>query len=1184
MDGAAYCLDISYRGQCYIFTRVVPVVLPEGISPVGSERARPSTPVLDGAIILSIVVAAVLAVSALAGSSAWLTGLAPVTGVPTTAVSTTGGIGPLVPIVGSVGSLPIKAIPSGKVAGSTTVHFDLDLAIPQTSSLSAFLQGVNTPGSPDYQHYLSLSQFYQRFGPSSATVTNLVNYLSGNGLTVSPTSGPLVYRVSGPANAIDQAFHIELYQFSLGSQSGIAPRGVPELPSSIASAVESFTGLNGFDVPHVMLSFPSISIHPLAATTPSVMQGFYNDTPLLNAGDTGSGTIGLAEVCDPGETDQGYQNDLNQFDTQYGLPSTTLQFTGSGSSTCSGGQSGWDTETDLDIQWAHVIAPGATILVCLDSSDPSVCDQTFVSQGIPFGSNSWGGGGPYHSIWQSAEAAGITLLASAGDNGAAVDYPAAEPDGLGVGGTTITPSGSSYGSESAWSGTGGGCDVNDSPPSYQVNMPGLSSTCGGTTERGVPDVAMDADPNSGVNVITNGQSQQVGGTSLACPMWAAALNVIYQAAGATGFAGPRVYSLAEGSLYHSVFHDVTTGSNGYSAGPGWDAATGVGTPNIGALAAHWNAGSGGGGTPLSASASGSPTSGTAPVTVSFTGSASGGTSPYSYAWSFGDGGTSASQNPSHTYSSAGSYTATLTVTDASGATATSSVAIAVSAAVAPLTATAGASPTQGTAPLAVTYTGTATGGTAPYTYSWTFGDGGTSSAQNPSHTYSTAGTFTSVLSVTDAAGTTASSSVQITVSSPPSSGGCTSATSVSIGTQVSGSVTGGGCMLLSAVVSQTNWNNYYYLNAYETDGTVSGNQPVFTVYTGISPPTVTPTNAAQSQAGPNAAMTISLSVQSSGQFGGWGTYEFLIQASSGSSGSFCFELQFSNSQAGASPACNSGGGPSPLTASASATPTSGTAPLTVTFTGSATGGSSPYSFSWSFGDGASGTGSNPSHTYSASGTYTSTLTVKDSSGASATNSVTITVSPASGGGGCTIGTAIAFGQQVSGSLASGGCMLLSVALSQSQWNNYYYINAYESDGAVTGPQPAFTVYTGVAPPTVSVSNAAQSQAGPNAIMQIDLYTQASGQFGGWGTYEFLIQASTGSSGGFCFEVQLSNSATGNAPACSATLPAAAPSSTGVSSSPTQSAPTWLAGFGSLFGGLVAPIGRNPGGERTSRKP
>jgi PKD repeat protein len=176
-----------------------------------------------------------------------------------------------------------------------------------------------------------------------------------------------------------------------------------------------------------------------------------------------------------------------------------------------------------------------------------------------------------------------------------------------------------------------------------------------------------------------------------------------------------------------------------------------------------------GSTPLTASATGSPSTGNAPLSVNFTGSATGGTAPYTYSWAFGDGATSTAQNPSHTYSSAGTYTATLTVTDSSSPakTATSQVTTNVSAVGNPLAATASATPTSGQTPLTVAFSGTATGGTPSYTYNWNFGDGATSTAQNPSHTYSTAGTYTAKLTVTDSASPANSASSTVTITASP---------------------------------------------------------------------------------------------------------------------------------------------------------------------------------------------------------------------------------------------------------------------------------------------------------------------------------------------------------------------------------------------------------------------------------
>jgi len=176
-------------------------------------------------------------------------------------------------------------------------------------------------------------------------------------------------------------------------------------------------------------------------------------------------------------------------------------------------------------------------------------------------------------------------------------------------------------------------------------------------------------------------------------------------------------------------------------------------------------------TPLSATATGTPSTGNAPLSVSFTGSATGGTAPYSYSWNFGDGSAaSTAQNPGHTYSAAGTYTATLTVTDGSSPakTATSQVTTTVSAVGNPLAASASALPTSGQIPLTVGFSGTATGGTPGYSYSWNFGDGSaTSTAQNPSHTYTVAGTYTATLTVTDSSSPAKTASSTVTVTASP---------------------------------------------------------------------------------------------------------------------------------------------------------------------------------------------------------------------------------------------------------------------------------------------------------------------------------------------------------------------------------------------------------------------------------
>ncbi|MGC8763866.1 MAG: PKD domain-containing protein [Acidobacteriota bacterium] len=157
----------------------------------------------------------------------------------------------------------------------------------------------------------------------------------------------------------------------------------------------------------------------------------------------------------------------------------------------------------------------------------------------------------------------------------------------------------------------------------------------------------------------------------------------------------------------------------------------------------------------------SATTGSAPFTTTFHGSAAGGQPPYGYLWEFGDGTSSTAQNPSHTYAAAGSYLAQFFVTDSAGHESRGGFYVTVTP---PLTLSASRTPASGTAPLAVSFSSAPSGGTPPYTFDWNWGDGSAhGTTQNPSHTFTTGGTYTTILTVTDAAGHTASQTLTTTV-------------------------------------------------------------------------------------------------------------------------------------------------------------------------------------------------------------------------------------------------------------------------------------------------------------------------------------------------------------------------------------------------------------------------------------
>lgn len=179
----------------------------------------------------------------------------------------------------------------------------------------------------------------------------------------------------------------------------------------------------------------------------------------------------------------------------------------------------------------------------------------------------------------AAAAAGIPLFAASGDDGSAdggkgnnCDYPASDPLSLGCGGTTITNAG-----ESAWSYGGGGYSqfYRAQPWQSPSSMPG----------RGVPDMALDADPNTGYQVVINGKWYVFGGTSAVAPMWASLVALLVMQTGQRIFNLPqKIYAL--GDKGPNGLTDIISGSNGsFHSAVGWDACTGEGVPNAGFCAA-----------------------------------------------------------------------------------------------------------------------------------------------------------------------------------------------------------------------------------------------------------------------------------------------------------------------------------------------------------------------------------------------------------------------------------------------------------------------------------------------------------------------------------------------------------------------------------------------------------------------
>jgi kumamolisin len=356
---------------------------------------------------------------------------------------------------------------------------------------------------------------------------------------------------------------------------------------------------------------------PANGLTPGDVLTAYDIRPLRAKGFDGSGqTIAFIEI------DGYHQSDLNDFTDHFNLPPMHPRIKyGSRLHDVSG-------ETELDMEVAHEIAPGARLLLYNCTSDCSDTDiasvETAAARDNPGGVISVSLGGcevaegsadahAESSAFDQADALGESVLVASGDSGAfecltqnwgaapTSDYvglacPACAPSVTAVGGTRLSLSrnGSWY-REEAWedppetAGTGGGVSTIFPRPSWQTG-PGTSSTFNHGNSREVPDVAAIADPLSSAEINVNGSFVEVGGTSQAAPVWAGITAVIDQylkAKGrhAAGFLNPALYSLARSKPAYPPFHDVVTGTNlVYPAGPGYDMATGLGTPDAWNLA------------------------------------------------------------------------------------------------------------------------------------------------------------------------------------------------------------------------------------------------------------------------------------------------------------------------------------------------------------------------------------------------------------------------------------------------------------------------------------------------------------------------------------------------------------------------------------------------------------------------
>ncbi|MGA7413219.1 MAG: S53 family peptidase [Bryobacteraceae bacterium] len=468
-------------------------------------------------------------------------------------------------------------------------------------------------------------EFDRLYGASAKDIAQIRKFAKEHNLTVvRESSSRRSVMLAGTVTDFNKAFGVNLktYAYDKGTYRGRT--GTIQIPAELEDIVE---GVFGLDNRPVAKRHSSLAANPEAGGTPKAFTGadlakIYN----FPAGFDGTGqTIGIIELGG------GYRPaDMTKYFAGLNIPvPTVIPVSVDGAANAPTSANSADAEVVLDIQVAGAAAPGAKYVVYFAPNDAS--SKGFIdaltkaihdTQNNPsVVSISWGGPESvpntsyqkqFDQVLQAAAMLGVTVIVAAGDNGAAdvgprewdgkahVDFPSSSPYILSCGGTRLITNGGAIAAESVWNqnqadvnqdsfGAGGGGVSGAFPlPAYQNSAkvpkaPKPKNFKG----RGVPDVTGDGDPDTGYNILVDGQKVQEGGTSAVAPLWAALVAIINQKLkGRVGFINPQLYALPAGS---GAFNDITVGGNrvtygshknvGYDAGPGWDAASGLGSPN-----------------------------------------------------------------------------------------------------------------------------------------------------------------------------------------------------------------------------------------------------------------------------------------------------------------------------------------------------------------------------------------------------------------------------------------------------------------------------------------------------------------------------------------------------------------------------------------------------------------------------
>jgi kumamolisin len=447
---------------------------------------------------------------------------------------------------------------------------------------------------------LSREEFARRHGASAADLAAVRGFAAQQGLAVvQEHAARRTVVLSGTVAQFNAAFNVQLQQMRHGTCSYRGRAGSIHLPAALDGIVEAVLGLDSRPQAAAHFRMRPASSAAISYTPPQVAS-LYGFPDATGAGQCVA-LIELGGGFRPADLDT-YFKALNVVS-----PTVTAVSVDHAQNSPSGDANGPDGEVMLDVEVVGAIAPQAKIAVYfapntdagfLDAITTAIHDTTNKPSVI---SISWGGP---ESSWtsqamtamdeafQAAATLGISVCVASGDNGSGdgvddganhVDFPASSSFALGCGGSSLQANAGSIASEAVWNdgaqggASGGGVSTFFSKPVWQSSLKAVETNgqSAALTQRGVPDVAGNADPETGYQVRVDGSDTVIGGTSAVAPLWAALIARTNQLSGKpAGFINPQLYQSPK------AFRDITSGNNGnFAAASGWDACTGLGSPN-----------------------------------------------------------------------------------------------------------------------------------------------------------------------------------------------------------------------------------------------------------------------------------------------------------------------------------------------------------------------------------------------------------------------------------------------------------------------------------------------------------------------------------------------------------------------------------------------------------------------------